>query len=414
MPPLRYPERIPGIGVRCVARAEARRSGCYRNRFLAFVSPLLALGASSSLGQQPSAIIAGRCVAPDGTLKADVAIVLSSGKIKALRAGADYAGGGEVVLHPDAVVCPGLIDVRSTIGAYGNNVETASAIDPGASAVDTLDPHHRDFRSALRGGITTAMIAPATTNLISGAAVVVKTGGPSTKSAVLRTDGPLMFALGSGVQRFDRVPTSRLGAASMLRDALDSAARGEGHARLVAFAHGRLDGVVFCEEPEDVDTALRLFGRLDRSVTLMHTSDAHELAADAAGHVGVVVIGPLDFGMSSRTLSSPVAFAGAEVSVAFAGDTPRHGRDALRVTAALAVRYGMDAAAARRAISSAPAAVAGVSDRVGAIKPGLDADLVVFSDDPLRLDARVLEVYIDGTRVYNATLDPEFVSGDQP
>ncbi len=65
----------------------------------------------------------------------------------------------------------------------------------------------------------------------------------------------------------------------------------------------------------------------------------------------------------------------------------------------------MDPAKARQAMTSTAAAVAGVADRVGAIRPGLDADIVVFSDDPLRLDARVLEVYIDGVRVYDASQD---------
>jgi cytosine/adenosine deaminase-related metal-dependent hydrolase len=39
---------------------------------------------------------------------------------------------------------------------------------------------------------------------------------------------------------------------------------------------------------------------------------------------------------------------------------------------------------------------------VGAIEAGHDADLVVFSGDPLRLDSRVMEVYIKGERVYAA------------
>ena len=54
-----------------------------------------------------------------------------------------------------------------------------------------------------------------------------------------------------------------------------------------------------------------------------------------------------------------------------------------------------------------PAIAAGVSDRVGSIYKGLDADFVVFSDDPLRLDAQVLEVYVSGVRVYDASIQTE-------
>ena len=75
---------------------------------------------------------------------------------------------------------------------------------------------------------------------------------------------------------------------------------------------------------------------------------------------------------------------------------------ARRAAAAVAVRNGMTPAAARRAITSAPAAALGISDRVGSIERGRLADLVVFSGDPLDLRSRVLAVYVRGRRVFVA------------
>ena len=92
--------------------------------------------------------------------------------------------------------------------------------------------------------------------------------------------------------------------------------------------------------------------------------------------------------------------------VVFAGGSPGQGYDSLRLSAALAVRYGMDPADARLAITSRAAELAGVGDRVGSLRPGYDADLVVFSDDPLRLDARILEVYVSGVRVFRESAMP--------
>ena len=51
-------------------------------------------------------------------------------------------------------------------------------------------------------------------------------------------------------------------------------------------------------------------------------------------------------------------------------------------------------------MTATAARAAGVEDRIGRIAAGYDADVVIFSDDPLRLDARVLAVYIDGARVH--------------
>lgn len=393
-----------------------------------FVAALaLMWGDATADAQRPDAIIAGRYLSPDGTLEADAAIVLSSGKIKTIRPADQYADALNVVRHEHAVVSPGLIDLRSVLGALVYNRETAYSIDPGVSAVDCVDPHHRDFRAALRAGITTVLISPADNNLVSGAAVSVKTA-TTDRDPVLRSDGPLMFALGSTVWQRDRAPTSRIGSLAILRDALEHPQRrpGEpqdrpadngwapsGHKRLAAFVEGRLDGIVVCDEAMDVDAALRTFADIRGSVAMVYTGDVHELGAELAAHHRAVIVGPYDFGMSPRTLATAGAYAGAGASVAFAGGMPRHPGDALRITAALAVRHGMDPAKARQAMTTTAAAVAGVADRVGAIRPGADADLVVFSDDPLRLDARVIEVYVDGVRVYRAGHDSVIRGGGE-
>ena len=42
----------------------------------------------------------------------------------------------------------------------------------------------------------------------------------------------------------------------------------------------------------------------------------------------------------------------------------------------------------------------GISDRVGSIKPGLDADFAIFNGDPLEVFTKVRRVYINGSEVY--------------
>jgi hypothetical protein len=274
-------------------------------------------------------------------------------------------------------------------------------MDAGASAADTLDPRHPDYRRALEAGVTTVMIAPDPNNIVSGTAVVLKTSGHES-GITLREDGPLMLALGPTTWDYDREPTSRIGALAMLREGLAEAKAGKGHKRLQEFVAGTLDGFVFCGEPMDVSAALRTLAGYPARFNLIHNSDEDELASEIAGAGVGIVLGPYDFGMPPRMLSFAGVLASGNVPVAFAANMPAGSGEALRRSAALAVRYGMDATKARQAMTSTPAAMAGVGDRVGAIKPGLDADLVVFSGDPLRLDSRVLEVYVKGVRIYQA------------
>ena len=43
----------------------------------------------------------------------------------------------------------------------------------------------------------------------------------------------------------------------------------------------------------------------------------------------------------------------------------------------------------------------GLDDRVGALKPGLDADIVLWSGDPLDVMSRAVRVFVNGRAVYH-------------
>ncbi|MCH8147851.1 MAG: amidohydrolase family protein [Planctomycetes bacterium] len=357
--------------------------------------------AGSAWGQfAPDVVIADRFLAPDGTLQPNFTIVLAHGKIKSIRPGKPPASAERVIHHPNAVVFPGLIDVRSTLGTFGATGESALSIDPAANAADLIDVTHRDFGSAIRAGVTTVMVAPAANNLVSGVAATLKTAAVAGHDRFLRSDGPLMFALGSSVWQWDRAPTSRIGSLAMLRESLEDARAGRGHERLVQFTAGRLDGIVVCEESQDVSAALRTFGGGLARFHIVHSGDVHDLARELRGKRPTIVMGPFGLETPPGTISFAATMTREKVPVVFAGGSPGQASDSLRLSAALAVRYGMDPADARLAITTRAAELAGVSERVGALRPGYDADLVVFSDDPLRLDSRILEVYVSGVRVF--------------
>jgi len=360
---------------------------------------------------RPSAIVAGRYVAPDGTLLANAAIVLEDGKIKEVVPAENLEMTAGVVRRPDGVLSPGLIDVLSSAGAYGKVHESALAVDPGVSAIDALDPRHADFRKAVEAGVTTVVLAPAPINLVCGTGAVVKTD-MGRGASVLRDDGPLFLALGPSVWQPDREPTSRMGSVAMLRQVVAEAGSGRGHRRLQEFVAGELNGIVLCGELPDLSAAIRTMGAGQARFAVAYNGDGLGVVEDLAGTGIPVILGSFAFESTRRALSLPAALTSADVPVALAGNLPAASRKALRLSAALAVRYGMDAAKARQAITATPAAVAGVADRVGAIRSGLDADLVVFSDDPLRPDAAVLEVYINGVRVFADADQVQALAGD--
>jgi len=72
----------------------------------------------------------------------------------------------------------------------------------------------------------------------------------------------------------------------------------------------------------------------------------------------------------------------------------------IRTSAVLAARYGLNREEALKALTINAAELLGVSDRLGSIQKGRDADLVILDGDPLDPAARVEMVIIDGQTFY--------------
>lgn len=384
-----------------------RRGNVRRGAGVLAIALAMVTGASGSFAQERTTIVAGKMVMPDGTLAEKMGVVIVNGKIEKIAPASELpapsgTAGGTYLRLDSAVLSPGLIDLGSSLGAYGNTEEALKPIDPSISVIDAVDASDLRLGRALRAGITSVMVTPSEVNVVSGTAATVRTHVTDGRLDVLRKDGPMIFSLGPQVWNADREPTSRPGSLSLLRGAMKDAKDGKGDARLAQVVQKKLGAIVRCAETEDVDGAVRTFGEFGLNPVIAHDSDAVQVAEDIAGENVMTIVGPLRFTSSARTLSAAGAYAKQGIGVAFCAGTPAAEGAALRATAALAVKYGLDAAKARQGMTATAAKIAGVDDRVGSIAAGKDADLVIFSGDPLRLDARVLEVYVKGVRVYSA------------
>ncbi|MBK9120129.1 MAG: amidohydrolase family protein [Phycisphaerales bacterium] len=381
-----------------------RRIGC---RFITLTVGVVTLIASAD-AQDPVAvtriIIADAFVAPDGTLTQGAVLRMAGAQIAALDSDTDGVRPDQVQIPIDrfpagAVLSPGLIDGHAALALLGGRAELHSAVQPALRASDAFNQHTSQLAAALRGGITTVALAPDDQNLIAGRFAIVRTGGVSGPH-LLRGAGPYKFSLAPAVFRVDREPTSRLGAVGLLRDTLTEAAKEPATGALADLLAGRAPAFAIAPTANDVLTLTQLSAAHSFRLVLIHQEEARDAAELAAGIAGVLV-GPLAEA-GPRAAGAAAHFERAGVPVALTADLPRAAPDALRLAAAQAARYGLTPAAARRAITATPATLLGIADRVGALVPGRDADLVVFSGDPLDLRSRVLAVYVEGQRVYTA------------
>jgi imidazolonepropionase-like amidohydrolase len=158
---------------------------------------------------------------------------------------------------------------------------------------------------------------------------------------------------------------------------------------------------------DDILTAIRIAKEFNTKITLEHCTEGH-LIADLIKKEGLsAVVGPsfghnTKFELKNKTFETPGVLNRAGVKVAIMTDHPVIPIESLPMAAALAVKSGMDSMEALKAITIYPAEILGMDDRLGSIKAGKDADLVLWDKSPLDIQAKVAVTIINGEVVYEA------------
>ena len=337
-------------------------------------------------------------------------------------------------------VLPGFVEAHGHLGVHedgegwsGN--DTNEMTDPNGArfrALDGIDIEEVGFRDALRGGVTTAVIKPGSGNPIGGRTVAIKTwGGRTVDEQVLALDVSVKSALGENPKRVygdkKQTPSTRLGVASVLRDAFVSARnyaekraasalksepfdRDLTNETLAAVLDGDLVWDQHCHRHDDIATAIRIAEEFGYTLVVNHGTEGHKIA-DVLAEKGIpVIFGPLLTSRSKvelrdRAIGNLALIAQAGVTVAITTDHPVVPIDQLRLQAILAVREGLPAQTALEALTVNPASILRLDARVGALEEGRDADLVVWSGDPLAIESEVERVFINGRAVVEPAED---------
>ncbi|TDN92074.1 amidohydrolase [Microbacterium sp. BK668] len=362
-------------------------------------------------------------------------VVATDGVISAVGGpGTPVPDGARIVEAPGSWVLPGFVESHGHLGVHeegegwsGN--DTNEMTDPNGArfrALDGIDIEEVGFRDALRGGVTTAVIKPGSGNPIGGRTVAIKTwGGRTVDEQVLALDVSVKSALGENPKRVygdkKQTPSTRLGVAAVLREAFVGA-RNYAEKRAAAATKGEpfdrdltdetlaavLDGVLVwdqhCHRHDDIATAIRLAEEFGYSLVVNHGTEGHKIA-DVLAEKGIpVIFGPLLTSRSKvelrdRAIGNLALLARAGVTVAITTDHPVVPIDQLRLQAILAVREGLPAQTALEALTINPASILRLQARVGALEDGRDADIVVWSGDPLSVGSEVERVFINGRAV---------------
>jgi imidazolonepropionase-like amidohydrolase len=391
--------------------------------------------------------IAGGLVVPAESGRIDQGtVVVTGGRIAAVGRSADITvpPGIPVVDARGRWVLPGFVDAHTHLGIdeeaggwAGNDLnETPETNGTRLRAIDAINPADLGFRDALSGGVTTAVVMPGSASPIGGQAAALKCAGRTVDEMIIRAPVGLKSALGENPKRVhsvrDEAPFTRLGLAAMIRDAFTSAEQARRRSRaapdqaaetsdltldlLARVLSRQIPLLQHAHRADDIATALRLADEFGYRLVVNHGTEAH-LIADLLAERGIpVVSGPLlgtrtKLELANRTLASPAILARAGVQLALTTDHNEVPIQFLVHQASLAIKEGLPARDALRAITVSPARILGIEDRVGDLRPGRDGDIVIWSGDPFDLFSRAEQVFIGGRGVYAA--DPVASGGLQ-
>ena len=358
---------------------------------------------------------AGKVYTMDGDPLSPGQVLVVDGKIKAV-AGSVELGGLEpktVDLGEDGVLMPGLVDAYSQTPLSSTGMdEITSEVTLDFKAIHSIDWDKNSLRRQLQAGTTTVNASPGTQNVLGGTAAIVKTMDHG--EAVLNDDGAMVAAMCSDPASrnfsrsrpdtiYVRQPTNRMGVVWILRNTFNKAKRSTDQ-----ISYAKLKETVAAERP------LMMVSRMSYDIVTVGT------LADEFGFQPIIVGGDEAYKVKEELVErnyplvlkydNPGTTRGAEGSelcwnnpgiLAEAGLTFAIAGDNLLEKARFARRFGLDADVAMASITTTPAEIIGVSDRVGKIAAGYDADLIALSGEPLELTTSIRWVMVNGKTTEN-------------
>lgn len=330
------------------------------------------------------------------------------------------------------LVTPGCIDAHCHIGLDNEAVgwegmdynEIVDPITPQMRAIDSIYPQDEAFALAVQGGVTTACTGPGSANVVGGTFAVIKLHGNRVDNMVLKDAVAMKCAFGENPKRCygqggKKAPMTRMGVAALLRELLfktrrymEDKAAGKNPGfdmkleAMIPVLEGKMPLKAHAHRADDILTSIRIAKEFGVKLTLDHCTDGAVIADELAKEGYPAFVGPslgskTKVELANKSFTTPQALHKAGVAVSIITDAPVIPLQYLPMCAGLAADAGLDREEAWRAITINPATALGIADRVGSLEAGKDADIVIWSTDPITtLAAAACVTIIDGKVVY--------------
>ena len=359
-------------------------------------------------------------------------LIGDDGKIIAVGENLSAPEGCTVIDAQGLLVTPGCVDAHCHIGLDNEGMgweghdynEIVDPLTPQMRAIDSINPQDEAFALALQGGVTSACTGPGSANVVGGSFVAIKLSGKRVDNMIIRNPLAMKCAFGENPKRcygqgLKKSPYTRMGTAALLRELLFKAKdymtqKDEGKnpafdmklEAMLPVMRGEIPLKAHAHRADDILTSIRIAKEFGLKITLDHCTDgaiiADELAKEGfSAFVGPTLGGKSKIELRNKSFTTPVVLHEAGVPISIITDAPVIPLQYLPMCAGLAVDAGLDEETAWHTITINPAVQTGIGDRVGSLEAGKDADVVIWTANPLTtVGAQAYTTIVDGKIVY--------------
>ena len=360
-------------------------------------------------------------------------ILIDGGKIAAIGEEVAAPADAQVIDAGGRLVTPGCVEAHCHVGLHGQCLrwegadynESTDPITPQVRAIDSFDTFDGMLKDGIRGGVTTVCAGPGSANVVGGTFVVTKLVGKRIDKMALKVNAAMKCAFGENPKSVygqnKKAPKTRMATAALLRELLfkariyqqekDGGKEPKFDMKLEAMLpvmRGEIPLKAHAHRADDILTSIRIAKEFGLKLTLDHCTDGALIADELAEEGYPALVGP-SFGnkskpeLKNKDYETVGVLHKAGVKVCIITDAPVITIENLPMCAGLAAQAGLPKEEAWKAITINPAEVLGVADRVGSLEVGKDADIVIWTADPLTtIGGQAYMTIVDGKIAYSA------------
>lgn len=360
-------------------------------------------------------------------------LIDDNGKVAAIGRDLSIPDNCQIIDAEGRLVTPGCVDAHCHIGLDNEGMgweghdynEIVDPVTPQMRAIDSINPQDEAFSLALRGGVTSACTGPGSANVVGGTFVAIKLSGNRVDNMIIKHPLAMKCAFGENPKRcygqgMKKSPMTRMATAALLRELLfkarnymrdlDAGKNPPFDMKLEAMLpvmRGEIPLKAHAHRADDILTSIRIAKEFGVKLTLDHCTDGAIIADELAKEGYSAFVGPTlgsksKIELRNKSFTTPAVLHSAGVPISIITDAPVIPLQYLPMCAGLAVNGGLDEETAWRAITINPAVQTGIGDRVGSLETGKDADIVIWTANPLTtLGAEAYITIVDGKIVYS-------------